>query len=241
MVLNITNNIFTILSVSFAQLNMAVVDSRSVNIEISTLPGDLQSELRLNYHGQSYHLVQAFADQKLDLAQQRWQQLIAADPARGSVPDRYLVVKEVNYYSLWALALHHNLVSPTADSKCNLELQQASIWLLQELWLQWQDLLGKRQLPTFAENLLVVTNHLQSKPDLDRLLSLDPLTSTKLTDWADADFVALDRQLYQLTQKKIGQQLATNITIDIIESMPDALRSILLDILDIQISGIQPK
>ncbi len=211
---------------------MAIIDSRSVNIEISTRPDQIQSELRLDYHGQRYNLVQAFADRQLELAQQRLQQLITTDPLSGSVIDRYLIVQEINYYSLWVLASNHQPVTAAAGS--DLGLQQASIWLLQELWLQWQDLLGNRQLPAFADNLLAVTNHLQSRTDLDRLLSLDPLTSAKLTAWVDADFIALDRQLYQLTQKKIGRQFATNITIDIVASMPASLRSRLLAILDIQ-------
>jgi hypothetical protein len=213
---------------------MAIIDSRSVNIEISTRPDQIQSELRLDYHGQRYNLVQAFANRQLELAQQRLQQLIAADPLSESVIDRYLIVQEINYYSLWILASNHQPVPTIAGSKSNLELQQASIWLLQELWLQWQDLLGNRQLTAFADNLLAATTQLQSRTDLDRLLSLDPLTSAKLTDWVDADFIAFDRQLYQLTQKKIGQQFATNITIDIVESMPASLRSQLLAILDIQ-------
>jgi hypothetical protein len=213
---------------------MAIIDSRSVNIEISTPPGQIQSELRLDYHGQRYNLVQAFADRQLELAQQRWQQLIASDPHSGSGIDRYLVVKEVNYYSLWALASNHNPVITTESAQANLALQQASIWLLQELWLQWQDLVGARQLATFVEQLLAVTTQLQSSADLDRLLSLDPLTAPRLTTWTDADFGAFDRQLYQLTQKKIGQQFATNITIDIIESMPSAWRSILRTVLNLQ-------
>jgi hypothetical protein len=211
---------------------MAIIDSRSVHIEISTAPDQIQSELKLDYHGQRYNLVQAFADRQLELAQQRLQQLITADPLSGSAIDRYLIVQEINYYSLWVLASNHRPVSTTQGS--NLELQQASIWLLQELWLQWQDLLGARQLPAFADNLLTVTNHLQSRSDLDRLLSLNPLTSVQLTAWIDADFIAFDRQLYQLTQKKIGHQLATNITIDIVESMPASLRSQLITILDLQ-------
>jgi hypothetical protein len=213
---------------------MAIIDSRSVNIEISTPPDQIQSELRLDYHGQRYNLVQAFADRQLELAQQRLQQLIATDPLSGSVIDRYLIVQEINYYSLWVLASNHQAVPITQASKSNLELQQASIWLFQELWLQWQDLLGNRQLPAFADNLLAVTNHLQSRSDLDRLLSLDPLTSAQLIGWVDADFIAFDRQLYQLTQKKIGQQFATNITLDIVSSMPASLRSRLLTILDLQ-------
>jgi hypothetical protein len=224
---------------------MAIIDLRSVNIEISPLSDGRQSELRLTYHDQSYHLIQAFADQKLDFARQRWQQLIAADPTGRSVPNRYLVVKEINYYSLWELGSNQHLVSSTATAQSNLGLQQASIWLLQELWLQWQDLLGTRQLTVFADNLLAVTPHLQSRADLDRLLSLDPLHSPQLAAWTDPDFVAFDRQLYQLTQKKIGHQLATNITIDIIAAMPDAWQSILINILDLKLdlktSAIQPK
>ena len=39
-----------------------------------------------------------------------------------------------------------------ADRETILELQQASILLFQELWLQWQDLLGARQLQVFAKD-----------------------------------------------------------------------------------------
>jgi hypothetical protein len=213
---------------------MAIIDSRSVNIEISTLAHDRTSGLRLNYHGQSYDLIQAFASHKVELAQQRFQQLIQADSLSGSGPDRYLVVGEVGYYSLWVIDSPLNSVSHTGVFYGDIALQQASIWLFQELWLQWQDLLGDRQLQTCVENLLAVVTPLQSRADLDRLLSLDPLTSEPLDNWTRIDFIAFDRQLCQLTQKKIGQQFGTKLTIDIIESMPDSLRAISIDALDLK-------
>jgi hypothetical protein len=213
---------------------MTIIDSRSVNIEIATLPDDRTSGLRLNYHGQSYDLIQAFASHKIELAQQRLQQLIQADSLRGSGPDRYLVVEEVDYYSLWVIDLPLNSVSHPGMFGGDIALQQASIWLFQELWLQWQDLLGDRQLQAFVENLLAVITPLQSRADLDRLLSLDPLTSEPLDNWTRVDFIAFDRQLCHLTQKKIGQQFGTKLTIDIIESMPDSLRSTLIDALEIK-------
>jgi hypothetical protein len=74
---------------------------------------------------------------------------------------------------------------------------------------------------------------IQSQVDLDRLLILDPLATTKLGSWSDLDFIAFDRQLYHLTQKKMGQQFGTQLTIDIIQSMPDSLQATLTDILDI--------
>jgi hypothetical protein len=222
----------------YARSNIAIIDAPLVKIEISTLSDNLGSTLQLNYHDQRYDLVQAFASHKLELAQQRWQQQIAVDHA---VSGRYLLVREVGYYSLWMLNLSVNPACLIRASNHNLELQQASIWLFQELWLQWQDLLGERQLQIFADNLLGVNSPLRSRADLDRLLSLDPLTSEQLCNWESADFVKFDRQLCDLTQKKMGQQFGHKLTIDIIESMPDSLRKILIDILDPQTQSDLPQ
>jgi hypothetical protein len=213
---------------------MAIIDLPSVNIEISNLSSNLAAELKLNYHGQRYDLVQAFASNKIELAQRRLEQKIAADPANRPDPNRYLLVREADYYSLWILNLILDSASMTGSSNCDLELQTASIWLFQELWLQWEDLLGAVQLQVLADNLVGVNPRLKSRTDLDRLLNLDPVNSAKLADWCQADFIAFDRQLYQLTQKKIGHQFGNKLTIDIIESMPDALRSTLLDVLNLK-------
>jgi hypothetical protein len=213
----------------YAQSNLAIVDAPLVNIEISINPDRCDRRLRLNYHGQKYDLVQAFASHKFELAQQRLQQQIAADT---SIPARSLLVREVGYYSLWVLDRIVTPANTNRESNGKLGLQQASIWLFQEIWLQWQDLLGERQLQIFADNLLGVNSLLRSRADLDRLLSLDPLSSEQLASWEQADFIGFDRQLCDLTQKKMGQQFGNKLTLDIIESMPDLLRSVLIDALD---------
>ncbi len=227
---------------------MSIIDSQLVKIEISTLPHESNSKLRLNYQGQSYDLLQAFAIHKLDRAQRQLHQLLQVSNDGSSSPTRYLLVQEVNYYSLWELdrcstreAMSNNRLSPTPtilEPRSSLdipvlELQQASIWLFQELWLQWQDLLGDRQLKVFAKELLSVTPQLQTWVDLDRLLILDPLATTRLGSWSELDFRAFDRQLYHLTQKKLGHQFGTKLTLDIMETMPDTWRSLLVNILDI--------
>ena len=223
----------------YARSNMVIIDAPLVNIEIPILSDNQISRLRLNYHQQQYDLVQAFASHKLELAQQRWQQQIAVDPAVSDadsehLSQQYLLVREVGYYSLWVLDRVVNPASENRGSNRNLGLQQASIWLFQEIWLQWQDLLGERQLQIFADNLLAATSLLRSRADLDRLLSLDPLSSEQLDDWESADFIRFDRQLCDLTQKKMGQQFGTKLIIDMIESMPDLLQSTLIDVLDLK-------
>jgi hypothetical protein len=210
---------------------MSIIDSKLVEIEISTRADEGKSGLILNYQGEKYDLVQAFASHKLDLAQARWQQLINTNssPANIAGIDRYLVVREDRYYSVWALGEPIRLERLDRD----LELQQASIWLFQELWLQWQDLLGANQLQVFTDDLLRVNPQLQTRVDLDRLLSLDPWASAKLGNWSEVDFIAFDRQIYQLTQRKVGREFGTRLTIDMMESMPASWRSILVDILGI--------
>ena len=161
---------------------MSIIDSQLVKIEISTLPDDPKSRLRLNYREQDYDLLQAFASHKLDRAQQLQRSLVMlgdgtvrTDPANSN---RYLLVSEVGYYSLWELVrstveLGSSLAASPADDDrvSGLELQQASIWLFQELWLQWQDLLGERQLKAFAKELFSGNPHLQTWVDIDRLSS----------------------------------------------------------------------
>ena len=220
-----------------ARSDMSIIASQSVDIEISTLPDDRHSRLRLKDRGHIYNLLQAFAIPKLDRAQQQLQQLIELDrdPVSSSNPNRYLLILEVDYYSLWELdrsIATSSLNERIDDERIELELQQASIWLFQELWLQWQDLLGARQLQLFTKELLAVTPQIQAEVDLDRLLALDPLGLARL-GWSKQDFMTFDRQLYQLAQKKMGRQFGTQLTIDIIQAMPDSLQLTLSKVLGI--------
>ena len=220
-----------------ARSDMSIIASQSVDIEISTLPDDRHSRLRLKDRGHIYNLLQAFAIPKLDRAQQQLQQLIELDrdPVSSSNPNRYLLILEVDYYSLWELdrsIATSSLNERIDDERIELELQQASIWLFQELWLQWQDLLGARQLQLFTKELLAVTPQIQAEVDLDRLLALDPLGLARL-GWSKQDFIAFDRQLYQFAQKKMGRQFGTQLTIDIIQAMPDSLQLTLSKVLGI--------
>jgi hypothetical protein len=213
-----------------------------VAVKICTGSNKQKSVLKLSYQSQSYDLVQAFGTHQRERAEQKLQQLRMI--ARSGV-DPYLLVSEVGYYSLWVLDISLNPSASGDQSQCesspqercqhqiDLELQQASIWLFQELWLQWQDLLGAGKLQVFADSLLAVNPQLGSWVDLDRLLNLDPLGLDKLESWSELDLIRFDRQLYQLTQKKLGQQFGTKLTIEIIQLMPDLLRSRLLKILEI--------
>lgn len=213
---------------------MSIIDAKLVRIGISNRADDRLSRLQLDYQGQTYDLLRVVASHKLNPARPvpQWQQAIEASP------NGCLVVAEANYYSLWipartttpALAVAEQS-APSLETR--LELQQASIWLVQELWAQWESLLGTKQLLVIAEELIALTPALQSRQDLDRLLLLDPLAETKLANWTRSDFEILDRQLYQIAQHKIGRQFGTELTIEIVRSMPALLPATLAEILEL--------
>jgi hypothetical protein len=224
--------------VKFAQSNLSIIDPELANIEIATIADRHLPGLRLTYQARSYDLMRVFATSHLDLAQQRFQEAIANQNASAILAlDEYLLVREVGYYSLWeperSTRQDASVNLPTRQPKTSLELQQASMWLLQEIWLQWQELLGVRQLQVFAEDLISIAPQLQSRTDLDRLLAISPMNPIGLAAWQAADLIAFDRQLYQLTNKKLGRQFGPELIADIVRSMPPPLQSILIDILDI--------
>jgi hypothetical protein len=220
---------------------MSIVDQQLVDIEIFTNSGEVESQLRLNYQGQVYHLHQAFAVPKPDelVAKLAWRVNQQLQQLTTQYGDRYLLVREASYYSLWELdrskfdpaLIELSLID--RQISIGLELQQASIWLFQELWLQLAESIGERQLQVLADNLVAVTPQVRSGRDLDRLLTLDPLKTSKLDIWTEADFATFDRQLYHLTQRKIGRKFGTELTIDIIQTMPERLQLVLKPVLDL--------
>jgi hypothetical protein len=207
---------------------MSIVEQQLVDIEIVTIPGKKRSDLRLNYQGQTYHLHQAFTETKLAQAQHQWQQLKLAHG------DRYLLVREVGYYSLWEIdglgeqrhhRDRHHLPELAIQIRSELELQQASLCFFQELWLRLEDLIGARQLQLLATNLFAVVTPVQSAIDLDRLLKLDPLGNDRLEHWTAQELIIFDRQLERLTQQKLGKKFGAELVLDVIESIPEQLRS----------------
>jgi hypothetical protein len=228
---------------------MPVIESQLVKIGIATIAGGKKSVLRLNYQSQLYDLVRVFAIHKLestapslpDRIAQQLQQLLGVrsrDAVINALANGYLLVRESGYYSLWQLArstltVTNSSVRSEREGVGKLGLQQASIWLFQELWLQLDELLGDRQLQQLSESLIAITPHVRSWVDLDRLSTLDPLTAKELTAWSEEDSIAFSRELYHLTQKKLGHEFGTKLTIEIVRSMPDALSQSLERVLNL--------
>jgi hypothetical protein len=225
---------------------MPVIESQLVKIGIAASAGGEKSVLRLNYRSQIYDLVRVFATDRLEpsdaslpapIARQLQQSLgvDSHDAVIKLLANGYLLVRERGYYSLWQIDRVNSAMvnDPDRSATEKLAFQQASIWLFQELWLQLDELLGDRQLQLLSESLISVTPHVRSWVDLDRLSTLDPLTAEELTSWSEEDTIAFTRQLYHLTQRKLGHEFGTKLTIEIVRSMPDSLSQILERVLNL--------
>lgn len=226
---------------------MSIIDSQLVNIEITTVGNGNKSVLRLNYQAQKYDLIRVIDRAKINLPddateqiEQRLQQLLIPEftEAIGNSPaSGYLLVREPNFYSAWQLeratATAEVLERAARKRERDMEFQLASIWLFQELWLQLEDLLGAMQLQLLSENLMLVTPQFKSWADLDLLLSLDPLAAGRLKTWSRSESIAFAQQIYHLAQRKLGAEFGTELTAQIVRSMPNPLRSALESVLDL--------
>lgn len=225
---------------------MPVIESQLVKIGIAASAGGEKSVLRLNYRSQTYDLVRVFATHQLAPSNasipepiayqlQRSFGVDAPDAVIKLLADGYLLVREIGYYSLWQIDRSSSGIATDADRAAAkaLALQQASIWLFQELWLQWDELLGDRQLHLLSEDLIGIVPQLRSWADLDRLAKIDLSTSQQSILWSEPDSIAFVRQLYHSTRKKLGHQFGTKLTSEIVRSMPDDLSQKLAHVLNI--------
>jgi hypothetical protein len=225
---------------------MPVIESQLVKIGIAASAGGEKSVLRLNYRSQIYDLVRVFATHQLEPSNEivpepiayQLQRVFGVNSLAAAIEllaNGYLLVREIGYYSLWQLdrvtsAMGNDVDRHPAEA---LALQQASIWLFQELWVQWEELLGDRQLHLLSEDLVNVAPQLHSWVDLDRLATLDLSTTRASISWSETDSIAFVRQLDRLTQKKLGHQFGAKLTGEIVRSMPEHLSQKLVRILNI--------
>jgi hypothetical protein len=224
---------------------MPVIESQLVKIGIATSAGGEKSVLRLNYRSQTYDLVRVFATHHLEPSAaivpepivHQLQQSFGVNSPNAAIEllaNGYLLVREIGYYSLWQIArLNSSRNDADLSATKSLALQQASIWLFQELWVQWDELLGDRQLQLLSEDLIDFAPQLRSWADLDRLAKIDLATTTESLSWSESESIAFARQLARLTQKKLGHQFGTDLIGEIIRSMPDDLSQKLVRVLNL--------
>jgi hypothetical protein len=216
---------------------MLIIDRQAVEIEFLQPNNSNIGILKLCYQERQYDFIRAFSADKLTEATHFY---LHVKSERG---DNLLLIREVDYYSLWQLDSPRSL--PLASSVVYTDLQQAGIWFFQELWLRLTELLGRNQLESLGQNLFMAAPSLQCWEDLERLLNLDPIAlsepraqqSRDLSHgglWTEAEIEQLVCRLSRLAQKQLGESFVREIVEIILTEMPDRLKFSLTPILNFQ-------
>jgi hypothetical protein len=201
---------------------MLIINCQDVEICFVPGVGSDGERLELIYQQQKYDFVQAFYIDKLTTAIHTYQQLTAGSD------NLFLLIREAKYYSIWRSKTV--VVTPSAIQNQIAVRQRAGLWFFQELWLRLEDLLGSKQVRTIGQEFLAAVPQLKSGEELERLLTLDPLTKFELENWHDLDIEKMLCLFQNLTQRKLGYQFTTDILEAILLDLPPELRSELLSL-----------
>jgi hypothetical protein len=202
---------------------MLIIDRQDVDICSVPAVGGSGEVLQLIYQQENYAFIQAFSSENLTTATNQYQKLIV------NSGDLLLLIREDEYYSLWRAELDR-----TAPSFIPVKItgsQRSGLWLVQELWLRLEDLVGPNQVRTIGEDILKTVSKLQSWEEIERLLSIDPLTTIELAELTDRDLEIIVNLLYSCTQRKLGQQFTTEMVEAILLDLPPEIRSGVTEIL----------
>jgi hypothetical protein len=200
------------------------------DVEISTIQHPTQERQVpvLYYQGQTFRLINIFPASEEEEAVALWRDLT---DNRGKA---CVLLEEPDRYSIWGkVRVDQADDSDTGDiSKRNI-LIQASILLVQAIYLDIEDLLGSRNSQSFVQDISVALQKQKIiSPDysqtVEELLSLNPLKSTQLPSWKEKQIVILLQELHRLGKKFFGNDNFANQVTEQLAEMTDEDRSVFI-------------
>jgi hypothetical protein len=201
------------------------------DVEISTIqhPKKDQQIPILHYQGQAFRLISVFSAAQEEDAKAFWRDLT---DNRGKAcvlleePDRYSVWGKVRLDQLTAeggadIGGEGDASSPT--------FVQASLLLLQAVYLDIEDLLGAKQAGSFEKDITSVFQQGKfpqtDSPDaINQLLTVDPLASLQLPPWQEHHLAMLLEELYRIAKQHFGNASFTGRVMDALQDMPSSDR-----------------
>ena len=196
------------------------------DVELSSIPHpkrDQQIPI-LHYQGQTFRLISVFKAGQEEEAKSFWRDLT---DNRGKV---CVLLEEPERFSVWSKVRLEQLSNDIAGDDKTGPLTQACLLLLQAVYLDIEDLLGTRQAKLFQKDITEVfrKSHFpqtDSPSAVEQLLTIDPLSSSKVPYWEERYLITLLQELYRLGKAYYGNTNFAEQVSDILQDMPDAERS----------------
>ncbi|MGF1498171.1 MAG: Npun_F0813 family protein [Elainellaceae cyanobacterium] len=200
------------------------------DVEISSIqhPKRDQKVPILTYQGQTFRLISVFSATQEDEARTFWRDLT---DNRGKA---CVLLEEPERYSVWGkVRLTHLTGSESEGREDDADIApafiQASLLLLQAVYIDIEDLLGARQLSLFEKEIMEVFQRwrfpkAESPGDINQLLTIDPLATLQMPPWEEHHLNTLLQELYRIGKDHFGNANFTGRVMDALQDMPDSDR-----------------
>lgn len=201
------------------------------DVEISSIqhPKRDQQIPILQYQGQTFRLISVFNAAQEEDAKAFWRDLT---DNRGKA---CVLLEEPERYSVWGKVrleqLSEGSDDPVEDGDASSpSFVQASLLLLQAVYIDIEDLLGAKQAGTFQKEITAVFQQGQfpdtnSPDDIHQLLTVDPLASLRVPPWQEHHLNTLLQELYRIAKQHFGNASFTSRVMDALQDMPSTDRN----------------
>ncbi|MEH2243600.1 Npun_F0813 family protein [Nostoc sp.] len=199
------------------------------DVEISSIqhPKRDQQVPILSYQGQTFRLISVFKASQEEEARALWRELT---DNRGKA---CVLLEEPERFSVWGKIRLEQLDNDTGSHGKTGIFIQASILLLQGVYIDIEEFLGARQAALFEKDIAEVLQQKQfpqasSLEAVKYLVSTNPLPTAKMPDWQENHVVILLQELHRLGKAYFGNANFTKQVIYKLEDMPEAERSLFI-------------
>jgi hypothetical protein len=203
------------------------------DVEISSIqhPKREQQIPILSYQGQTFRLLSVFSAQQAEEAKAFWRDLT---DNRGKA---CVLLEEPDRYSVWGKIRLEQLGTEVGPDTKIVPCTQACLLILQTVYLDVEDLLGTRQAGLFQKDIGKVLQQwhfpqADSPEAVERLLTIDPLTTLQVPPWDEHHLMTLLQELYRLGKEYFGNDNFAEGVEEILQDLPANERSQFVEWLD---------
>ncbi len=210
------------------------------DVEIKNIPHPKKPDQQipiLSYQTQTFRLLSVFGAEQEEDARALWRDLT---DNRGKA---CVLLEEPERFSVWG-KVRLDALEEGEDGKDNpaaLPLIQASLLLLQALYLDIEDLLGAKQANLFEQDVTKVLTQwrfpqVTSEKVVKSLLTMDPL-ATQVPAWQELHLQRLLEELHRIGKGYFGNANFTERALDALEDMPKGDRQSFIGWLQLSPAG----
>jgi len=205
---------------------MFILKRQDVDITSIQHPKKEQQIPILHYQGQTFRLLSAFNAAQEEEAKAVWRELT---DNRGKA---CVLLEEPERYSGWGKVRLEQLGEGDASSSDTSapSFIQASLLLLQAVYIDIEDLLGAKQATTFRQEIAAVFKQWRfpqaDTPDaIQQLLTIDPLASLQIPPWQEHHLNTLLQELHRIGKQHFGNASFTGRVMDVLQDLPSGDRN----------------